>query len=56
MSLHTSYPTHTKQLPPAVWFACAHLSAMDCGVGSDRNTLFSRGFSATLAKTQEGST
>jgi hypothetical protein len=56
MSIRTCYPTHSNQLPLAVWLACAHLSAMDCGVGSDKNTRFSGGFLGTLPKAQEGST
>jgi len=56
MSLRTCYPTHSNQLPPAVWLACVQHSAMDRGVGSDPNKRFSGGFSGILPKTQEGST
>ena len=55
MSLRTCYPTHSNQLPPAVWLACAQKRALDC-VSSARNTQFSRGFLGTLPKAPEGST
>jgi hypothetical protein len=56
MSLRTRRSTHASHLPLAAWLACALPSALDCGVGGDRNSQFSGGYTVILPKAQEGNT